>query len=156
MKNQELSRQLQRINTLLKKVDEATGMDIEMQSHWSKYICVLCAGFIENAISGIYSDFVDSASNNHVANYAKSNLSKIQNPKTAKFVETARAFKESWASDLENFVAIDGRKEAVDSIMQNRHLIAHGKDSGISIVRLKEWLKKSVDILDFIETQCTK
>ena len=37
--------------------------------------------------------------------------------------------------------------------MNNRHLIAHGKNSGISIAQIKGYLKYSVEVLDFIEVQ---
>ena len=33
------------------------------------------------------------------------------------------------ADDLEKFVEVNGRKDAVDTIMANRHLIVHGKNS---------------------------
>ena len=48
----------------------------------------------------------------------------------------------------------NGRKDAIDSIMSNRHLIAHGKDSTISLVRVSEYLKKSVEVVEFLEHQC--
>jgi hypothetical protein len=47
------------------------------------------------------------------------------------------------------------RKDAIDSIMANRHQIAHGKDVGITVARVKEYLEKVVEIVDFIEVQCT-
>ena len=48
----------------------------------------------------------------------------------------------------------EGRKDAIDSIMANRHLIAHGKNSGISLVRVKDYLEKSIEVIEFIENQC--
>ena len=154
MENHELSRQLQRLDNLFTRTNDAVGDDIEIRSHWAKYLCVLCAGFIENALSEVFGDFVKRAASEPVAKYAIQSLSRVQNPKTAKFIETAEAFKADWAADLGKFVAEDGRKDAIDSIMANRHLIAHGKDSGISIVRIKEWHKKSVDVLEYLETRC--
>ena len=60
MENQELSRQLQRLNYLFKQTNAATRDDFELRAHWAKYLCVLSAGFLENAISLIYGDFVQS------------------------------------------------------------------------------------------------
>lgn len=154
MKNRELSRQLQRLETLFKRTNDAAGDDIEIRSHWAKYLCVLSAGFIENALGEIYSDFVKRAASEPVAHYSIQTLLRIQNPKTTKFIETAGAFKKDWADGLETFVTEDGRKDAIDSIMANRHLIAHGKDSGISITRIREWLDKSIDVLEYLEAQC--
>ncbi len=102
-------------------------------------------------MSEIYIEFVRNAASEPVVNYASVMLRKIQNPKTNRFIEIARCFKRSWGEQLEVYVNEEGRKEAIDSIMANRHLIAHGKYSGITIVRLRQWLDKSVDVLDYVE-----
>ena len=62
MKNQEVSRQLQRLQSLIKRTNAASRGDIEMQAHWAKYLCVLSAGFLENALKEIYAEFVRGAS----------------------------------------------------------------------------------------------
>jgi len=54
LRNKELSRQLQYIQSLIKTTDEATRGDISLQGHWGKYLCILVAGFLENAISEIH------------------------------------------------------------------------------------------------------
>ena len=81
-------------------------------------------------------------------------LARIQNPKISKFLEVAGSFRVEWKDQLETFVNDGGRREAVNSIMSNRHLIAHGKDSTISLVQVKEYLAKSVEVIEFIEAQC--
>jgi hypothetical protein len=156
MKNREINRQLQSLDALVKKTRRACGNDLEMQAHWARYFCVLSAGLIENALAEIYQDFVRGAASQPVANFTNSSLSKIQNPKTSRFVEIARAFNPVWAADLESYVNNDGRKDAIDSIMANRHLIAHGKHSGITITRVTEYLRKATEVLEFIEEQCEK
>jgi hypothetical protein len=45
-------------------------------------------------------------------------------------------------------------EDAIDAIMSNRHLVAHGKDSGISLARVSVYLRKSVEVIEFIEKQC--
>ena len=153
MNNQELSKQIQKLRALFDRTENASGGDIEIQSHWAKYLCVLSAGFLENALYEIYGDFCKRAASEHVANFANSSLSRIQNPKTNRFIEIASSFKKSWGEDLEAFSDEDGRKDAIDSIMTNRHLIAHGKISNISVAQLKEYLDKAIEIVDFIENQ---
>ena len=125
-----------------------------MRAHWAKYLCVLSAGFLENAIEEVYGDFVRSAASKPVADYATSVLSRIQNPNTPKFLGTARSFRSDWATALEAFVDDEGRREAINSIMKNRHEIAHGKYSGITIAQIKEYLDRAVEVVEFIENQC--
>ena len=89
MRSRELTKQQKELEGLFNRTSAACGSDIEMMSHWAKYLCVRSAGFIENAISEIYSEFGTNAAQEPVANYATTTLSKIQNPKTQKFIDTA-------------------------------------------------------------------
>jgi len=153
MKNAEIARQISAIRALVKKSSAATAADIELQAHWARYACVLAAGLLENAIVDLYSDFVGRNAQKPVAHYATVQIAKIQNPKTNRFAEVARSFKSSWADDLEKFVEQNGRKEAIDAIMANRHQIAHGKDSNITVAGVSAYLDKSEEVLEFIEKQ---
>ena len=153
MRNAKLDRQIVAIRLLIKKSSIATAADLELQAHWSRYACVLAAGLLENAVVDLYSDFVGRKAQKPVADFAGVQIAKIQNPKAARFIEVARSFKSSWADDLEKFVEQDGRKEAIDAIMANRHQIAHGKDSSITVARVSMYLDKAEEVLDFIEKQ---
>ena len=154
MRNFTLVQQLQRIDRLFQETRNASGNDLEMQAHWARYLCILSAGFLENAITEIYVDFVKRSSSEPVAKYTCAVLERIQNPQTKKFLETATAFKGTWGTELELFVNDEGRRDAINSIMANRHLIAHGRYSGITITRLRTWLDRSIEVLELIEAQC--
>lgn len=154
MNNRELTRQVQTLKALIGKTEIVSGGDIEAQSHWAKYVCVLAAGFLENALAEVYADFCRRAASHAVANFASTALGRIHNPKTQAFIEVTQSFNKSWAENLEVFIRDDGRREAINSIMANRHLIAHGRDSGITMARVKEYFSKSLDVIEFIEQQC--
>jgi hypothetical protein len=158
MKNREVSRQINRLNSVIQRAAEACGDNIEMQSHWSKYICVLSAGLLENSIKEIYIEYASRNVSRPIANFVSSQITGIRNPKTTRFLELAGAFKDIWRTELEAFVSEDGRDEAIEAIMNNRHLIAHGKDqdSRISLAQMKDYLKKSIEVLEYIENQCYK
>jgi hypothetical protein len=153
MENRDIARQLQKLEDLIARSQRASGDDLELLSHWAKYLCILSAGLIENALTQVYGDFVGRAASEPVANFARATLSKIQNPKTARYIEVARSFKPAWEADLTSFVDENGRRDAIDSIMANRHLIAHGKDSGVTLVRVRDWLQRAVEVIDFVEKQ---
>jgi hypothetical protein len=154
MENQQLSRQLQKIRSLIERTAEASRQDFELQAHWGRYLCILVAGFLENAIAEIYTDFVNSAASEPVASFAGSILGRIQNPNAQRFLDTARSFRQLWADDLEKFLVEQGRKDAIDSIIANRHAIAHGRDSGITVARVVQYLDRCVEVIDFMEAQC--
>ena len=48
---------------------------------------------------------------------------------------------------------MNGRKDAIDTIMANRHLIVHGKNSGITVARVSDYLDKAEEVLEFLEKQ---
>jgi hypothetical protein len=156
MVNQELKKQLQRIEWLLRHTPEATAGELELQAHWGRYLCVLAAGFLENAIGLVYSDYAYRVAPPTVASYASSQLFRIQNPNANRFIATARDFRSDWAEELEQFLENEGRKEAIDGIMAQRHQIAHGRDVGITVARVASYLRRSVEVIEFIEEQCAR
>lgn len=155
MQNAELNKQYRQIQRLIEDTQKSCGDNLELHGHWGKYICVLAAGFLENAISEVYMNFVASSASPAVSNFTQRALEKIQNPKSSRFVEIARSFKKEWGEELEIFLdSGNDRKNAIDSIMNNRHAIAHGKNSSISVIRVKEYLERSVEVIEYIEKQC--
>lgn len=154
MRTRELVRQHDRIRQLLAKTDSASDGDLELQSYWAQYVCIRVAGFMENALAEVYSEYARVSSNQKVASFVSGTVSKIQNPNAQRVFETARKFSADWSDELESFLASEGRREALNSIMTNRHQIAHGRDSDITIPRVRDYLKKCVEIVDFLERQC--
>lgn len=154
MRSRPLLSQQQQINWLIAEATKFPSDQLELQAHWARYLCVLAAGLLENALADVYSRYAKASANAQVANYVEAVLGKIQNPKSQKFLDTARGFDRTWEDQLRSFLEQNGRKEAIDAIMSNRHLIAHGKDSGISLARVKEYLGKSIEVVEFIESQC--
>jgi len=154
MNNAELVKQQQKINYLFDKTRSLPSDDVELHSHWARYLCVVCAGFIENSLKEILKAYVVNCANPAVANYASRNLNRIQNPKTKRFIEVAGQFKPDWGNALGKYAEDENRNNGIDSIMANRHNIAHGKNSGITIGRLRNYFAKSLEIIEFLENQC--
>jgi|GEM_PF-649188 len=155
MQSQQLNKQYKQIIKLIDDTRVSCGDSLELQGHWGKYICVLAAGFLENAIGEVYIPLVSSSSSPAVSNFTQQVLERIQNPKSSKFIEIARSFKKEWGEELDNFLNTDSDlKDAIDSIMRTRHLIAHGKNASVSVVNVKEHLERSVQVIEFIEKQC--
>ena len=157
MDSVELNRQLHQIQSLIKSTADSTNENIELQGHWGKYLCVLTAGFLENAITEVFLSFVEESSSPKVASFAVRNLQKIQNPKSQKFIDVAHSFCKEWGEEIEAyFDKKPNVKTAVDSIMAVRHQIAHGKNTSISVIRVSDYLKDCVDLIEFIECLCAE
>lgn len=152
MRSPRLVGQHQRIQEIIKKA--LALPDLELQGHLGRYTCVLVAGFAENAISEVYGDYCVRLSAPAVAGFAQKHLERYLNPKAARFVEVAGGFSKAWTDPLKDFLAADGRGDALDAIMSNRHLIAHGAMPGITPIRVRAYLAKIVEVVEFIEGQC--
>lgn len=150
--NSELNREYDRIRILIVKAKEFEPDD-ELRSHLAKYICVLSSGFIENSIYHTFSDIADkSCTPSVVLTYTKSQLYKIQNANSEKIRALAKSFNPDWHDPLKEFLQEEDRSAAINYILKNRHNIAHGRDSDITIGRLEEYLKKTVEVIKYIET----
>ena len=155
MRNPTLHQQLLRLQELIARTGGAT-QDIELQGHWGRYLCVVTAGFLENGLQTIYGDFVAQSASDDVKRYVSGRLARVSNPNAERFIDVARSFRPHWGEELEEYLEADAqsRKDALDSIMNNRNQIAHGGTVGITVHRVRDYLDRCVEVLEFMEDQC--
>ncbi len=155
IRTNEIRSQADRLNLFINKIIAETAMDMYMQGHMGKYACVLAAGFLENALAEVFCVYVSSRAQPAVSAFSCATLRKIQNPKASRFLEIVRRFNKGWEDELREFMDENSgrRKLAIDSIMTNRHLIAHGKNSSITLRQVKSYLDASVEVVEFVETK---
>lgn len=151
--NNDLNQQINRINNLITKA-KTFEPDDELKSHLAKYICVLCSGFIENAVYHVFSDIATRhCPQSIVLTYTKTHLYKLQNTNTLKIKEIAKSFNANWWDNgLKDYLQEDNRGAAIDYILKERHNIAHGRSSEITIDKLDEYLNKTTQVIKYIET----
>ncbi len=127
--------------------------DFEMQAHWAKYLCVLCSGYMEKSVRLIYSDYVHKRSSPQISKFVGKKLGGFQNAKVEKIIDLAKTFDDQWANDID--IHSQGQvKGAINSIVANRHNIAHGQDTQITVARIKEWHIESRKLIRIIEGHC--
>ena len=151
MQNRKARNQLQEINNLLGEVSITNNQQV----HWGRYLCVMVASFLENAVQAIYEDYAYSTVGGNVAQYVSNQIAfTVGNANADSLIRTARAFSDTWADELRSFLADDNRQAAVNTIVSQRNLIAHGEQSSISPAQLRNHLERVVAVIDFIENQC--
>ncbi|MGH2613411.1 MAG: HEPN domain-containing protein [Rhabdochlamydiaceae bacterium] len=152
MKNSEITRRIQKLNSLFESVALFTE-NLEMHAEWAKYLCVLVSGLLETSIGLIFLNYAESKSHENITSFIESNLSKFQNAKTGKIVELIGSFNQTWKTEFERIVVIDSDelKESIDSIVTNRHQIAHGKDVTITFISVRNHYKNILRVLDLLE-----
>jgi len=148
MKNREIARYQQRLDDLFDKIKDI--QDIELQSHWARYLCILVSGYIETSVRLIYSDYVKNKANQNVVNFVSSKLENFQNPNMNKILDLTGDFNSQWKIDLEN--ATGGElKDSVDSIVSTRHNIAHGRNVGIGYIAIRKYYQNAIKVIELID-----
>ena len=143
-----------RLEYLFRQIGLLTD-NLELQSHWARYLCVLVSGFLEISIRSVYTAYAKGSLSPYVANFVESHLERLQNPNMEKIASLVGSFSPQWESDLRT--ATDGElKDAVDSIVANRNRIAHGEDVGITYARVRDYYSRIVRVLEFVERQCAR
>src|SRR5438270_3153804 len=148
MKPVDVHRFERRLNMLFQKAS-ALSEDLELQAHFARYLCVLVSGYLETAIAQIYSDYAERKGHPHLATYVNRQMSRFQNPNMTKVLGLVRDFNPGWAEDLK--VSTQGQiKDSVDSVVANRHKIAHGESVGVSLAYARQYYRGAVQLIDLI------
>ena len=145
--SKDLQRQRQRLETLFEKVSDMD--DLELQAEWAKYLCVRTSGLIEEAVRIVLEDYSEDRSETRVSNYVSKELEYFSNPKTGKIVSLLGSFDRTWGTLLEKEMEGD-LKDAVNSIVANRHLIAHGQDVNLSFVQMRDFHQRALRAIDTV------
>ena len=152
MKNRTAVQAKDRLDDLFDKVDEFSG-DLELQSHWARYLCVRVSGFIEIAVRAILVEYAGKQSAPPVANYIERQLNRFQNPNMEQLLQLLRSFNSAWADELEDSTKGEP-KDAIDSIRANRNRIAHGENATITYATIRQYYQNVLTVIDLIEKQC--
>ena len=141
-----------RINELIQQY-KTIPEDSLLQSHWSRYLCILSAGYLETSVRKILSSYAQRKAAPNILNYVENRLKFFQSAKMKNIIQLIGLFNKEWAEELDEKTKGE-LAQAVDSIVSNRHNIAHGKNTGISYVYFQEWHKKVVKVVHIIEKIC--
>lgn len=127
--------------------------DLELQSHWSRYLCVLVSGYVEASVAEIYIDLAKRRSIPAVASYVTAQLDRFQNPNMERILTLIASFDPTVRVTVEEQTTGE-LKDAIDSIVANRNQISHGRDVGISFGRITEYYTKAKKVIELIESSC--
>lgn len=148
-----LDRHRKKINFLLKNVPKEETGSLEVQSHWARYTCIVIYGYIEDSIREILKSYSGERCPRELLNFISNQLAGFQSANVENILRLAASFDKSWESALIHNID-DERRAAVNSIVGNRHRIAHGLDVSVTIHQLAEWYPKVNEVIDSLVTLC--
>ena len=129
------------------------GHDAELLSDFARYLCVLVAGFLEQAVIELLLEHVRKHSRPSVVRHLDGRLRQFTSANAQRIQDTVGSFDPDWREDLGKYL-IDERKAAVDSIINLRHTISHGRYVGVTLAGVKKYYSHVTDVVDHLADLC--
>ena len=127
--------------------------DGELLSDFARYLCVLVSGYLEQAVIELAMEHVRLHSNPSVQKYVEARLRSFTNANSQRLLTLLGNFDADWRLDMEVYL-VDELKDAVDSIVNLRNTIAHGRPSGVTIGRVTDYYRRVDRVVDHIADLC--
>ena len=148
----EVDRLRQQLDATFKRARKLAG-EPELQSDFARYLCVLVSGFLENAIFELLMEYVRRHSDERVQPHVERRLRRITNLKTERLLDLFGSFDPDWRRHLEG-VVVDEFKDAVDGIVDLRNQIAHGRQVGVTMVRVQDYYGRIGVVIEKVSALC--
>ena len=141
----------QRIDNLLVRTrQQPINSDDELKAELARYLCILCSGLLEESLRLLLSAYASNKSSPRISNYVSARLSDFQNPNYEKILVLLASFEPSWRDHFEAMPSSE-IKDAINSVVLNRHQIAHGKPVGISVNTFAKYYEQVGIFIDSLD-----
>ncbi len=148
----EVERQRQQLDATFKRAS-GLGGDAELLSDFARYLCVLVAGYLEQAIIELALEQVRIQSSTSVQRHVEPRLRRFTNANSQRIVELVGSFDPDWRTDLDRFLA-DEYKDAVNSVVALRHAIAHGRPANVTMARIQAYYGLVKQVVEHVVHLC--
>lgn len=126
MRIRRLEMQEKKLDTLFDKV--ANINEDEIKSHLAKYLCVQASGYLENVIKELVAEFHDGTCKENTEFFVNDKLKTFTNVDEDKLEKLLKSFNGNWYDSYKDMIT-EKQLSSLNSIVTQRHLIAHGKES---------------------------
>jgi len=125
--------------------------DNEVLAHCAKYMFVLVSGLIEQSVRVLVLEYAKAKASPEIEHFVGRKVRSFQNAKMSKILTLLEEFSGDLRMQIETLTT-DELKDAVDSVVNNRHQIAHGQSSGITFARIKDYYGRVVTVVENLES----
>jgi hypothetical protein len=130
-----------------------THADLETQADFARYLCVLVSGYLEKSLSELIQEHSRQHGGPTLQRFVEKSTRRFTNTNCQKLKDLLGSFNADWRSKLDA-VLIDELKDAIDSVISLRHLIAHGGSAGVTLSRVREYYLQIQVVVDEISDLC--
>lgn len=132
----EVRRRKQQLDATFAHV-EGAALSPELISHFSRYLCVLVSGHVEQSIKELIAQYVRTKSSPQIQRFMGQRMRRVQNIDLDRLKELLESFDPAWWQAL----ALSRPDEllALDSFAAVRNGVSHGADSGITLGTIRQY-----------------
>lgn len=141
----EVRRRKQQLDATFAQV-EGAGFPPELVSHFSRYLCVLVSGFVEQSVKELIAQYVRTKANPQIQRFAGQRMRRVQNIDLDRLKDILESFDPAWWQNL-SYRRSD-ELSALDSVATVRNGVSHGSDSGITLATIKQYYVQVSVVLD--------
>ncbi|MGA2301128.1 MAG: HEPN domain-containing protein [Candidatus Acidiferrum sp.] len=148
----EVDRLKQRLDETFKRAS-ALSRDPEISSDFARYLCVLVSGLLEQAVIELLIEYVRLRSPEQIQRHVGQRLRRFTTANAKNVIELVGSFDLDWQRDLESYI-VDEYKAAVDSVVNLRHTVAHGRYAGVTMSSVQSYYDRVKKVIDHIADLC--
>ncbi len=148
----EVARLKQRLDATFQRI-AGVGSDLELQSDFARYLCVLVSGYLEKAVAELVLEHARRSGDPSLQRFVELRTRRFTNANTQRLQNLLGSFDLDWRQTLESFL-VDELKDAVNSIVDLRNTIAHGGSVGLTYRRVSDYYVRVQRVVDRIADLC--
>jgi hypothetical protein len=148
----QVQREKQRLDATFERVAVVKG-DPELSSDFARHLCVLVSGFLEQAVIEVLLEYVRLRSNTSIQRHVESRLRRFTSANANNITDLFGSFDLDWQKDLAGYL-VDEHKDAVDSVVNLRHAVPHGRFAGVTMVSVRRYYDRVKEVVDHIADLC--
>ena len=150
----EVARQRQHLDATFERLAGVTA-DVEVLSDFARYLCVLVAGYLEQAVVEVLTEYARTHADRRIQQHVEQRLRRLTNLKAQRLIEVLGSFDPEWRRELEEFL-IDEYKDALNGIVDLRNRVAHGRYAGVTLIRVQDYYSRVKKVVERISQLCLR
>jgi hypothetical protein len=161
MRDVVLVSQKQQLDALFTRAEAVYGLlrgggfkyEFEVQADLARYLCVRVSGFVDLAVTHLFQAYVTRHAPPKLVRFVTSSIVRHQNLKANRLLEITASVDLQWERELALFLTAE-RTDALNSLVENRNQIAHGRSTAITHIRVRRYYLPAIEIIEFLERKC--
>ena len=147
IKTESYIRELENLQKQISLID-----DVEVKSSLVKLLCVRTSGLLEVFLKTRISEYSKGKVPKEINHFLTQKFKDITNLKSTKFNDVLASFSSEWSSAYMTFLNENEQiKSSLDSIIAQRHSIAHGQRCGIAARSMLQYYGDILSLVRFLE-----